>query len=67
MAKLAPPATMKSPVRAALRGRPGPASQELFSEENAVPDRAYSYRSAVIGSISIARRAGKYPAAAPAI
>src|SRR5215471_3522638 len=31
-AKLAPPATMKSPVRAALRGRPGPASQELFSE-----------------------------------
>src|SRR5262252_1345742 len=33
MAKPAPPATMKSPVRAALRGRPGPASQELFTEE----------------------------------
>ena len=24
---------MKNPVRAALRGRPGPASQEFFSEE----------------------------------
>ena len=33
MAKLAPPATMKTPVRAALRGRPGLASQELFSKE----------------------------------
>jgi hypothetical protein len=29
MAELASPATMKIPVRAALRGRPGPASQEL--------------------------------------
>jgi len=32
MAELALPATMKSPVRAALRGRPGLAS-ELFCEE----------------------------------
>jgi len=30
MAELAPPATMKTPVRAGLRARPGPASQELF-------------------------------------
>src|SRR5215471_19838955 len=37
MAKPASPATMKNPVRAALRGRPGPASQELFSEANVVP------------------------------
>src|SRR5215471_3105311 len=37
MAKLTPPATMKSPVRAALRGRPGPASQELFSEPASSP------------------------------
>ena len=34
MARLSPPATMKTPVRAALRGRPGPASQEPFSEEH---------------------------------
>jgi|SRR5215471_13337509 len=39
MAKLAPPATMKSPVRAArsrsgrTAGSRGPTSQELFSEE----------------------------------
>jgi hypothetical protein len=33
MGGVAPPATMKSPVRAALRGRPGLASQELLSEE----------------------------------
>ena len=33
MAGLAPPATMKTPVRAGLRARPGPASQELFSRE----------------------------------
>jgi len=32
IAELAPPATMKTPVRAALRGRPVPASEEaLFS------------------------------------
>ena len=36
MAELAPPATMKTPVRAALRGRPGLASQELFSKESVV-------------------------------
>ena len=30
MAELAPPATMKTPVRAGLRARPGPASQESF-------------------------------------
>jgi len=34
MAELAPPATMKSPVRAALRGRPGLASREPFSNED---------------------------------
>ena len=34
MAELAPPATMKTPVRAGLRARPGPASQELFSKEH---------------------------------
>ena len=33
MAELAPPATMKTPVRAGLRARPGSASQELFSDE----------------------------------
>ena len=34
MAELAPPATMKTPVRAGLRARPGPASQKVFSWES---------------------------------
>ena len=34
MAELAPPATMKTPVRAGLRARPGPASQELFAKKS---------------------------------
>jgi len=38
MAKLAPPAKMKSPVRAALRGRPCPASQEFLSQETSGSD-----------------------------
>jgi len=43
MAPLSPAATMKSPVRAALRRlrprvrRPGPGSQELFSKERDRP------------------------------
>jgi hypothetical protein len=35
MAERVPPGTMKSSVRAAVPGRPGLASQELFSEETA--------------------------------
>jgi len=36
MAELAPPATMKTPVRAGLRARPSPVSQEVFSKESVV-------------------------------